>query len=285
MKTENNDQNIRDLINNLEGLPANVSWSAETGWNNFKQKNRRRNNILTLKILSTAAIVLLGLFLSLIYHNRLNNKYLKLVTDSKSKNQILLNDGSIISLNYNSQISIDAINNKIELSGEAYFELKNKNTYTVFIENKSFIAKSSSFNLKTNINKDETILTVSKGKVELIWQSEEPQNLSIEEGNQATIINELAIVKTPISDPNYLAWKTEELNFNNTPLYCVINKLEELYKVTIDVSDKNIRYCRVSSNIKTTDPIKILETLTNTLNYSIEQNNNRILIKGTGCEI
>ncbi len=46
--------------------------------------------------------------------------------------------------------------------------------------------------------------------------------------------------KTTNSDPNYLAWKTRNLVFNEVPLKEVFRDLENVYHVDIQVSDPKI---------------------------------------------
>ena len=287
MKIENKDQNIRDEINNLEDLPNDINWTTEMGWEHYKKKYTYRNKKRIIHwILAAAAILFFGLvwmFNELHYSNK--NNLFELRSNNIKKEEIVLKDGSKIWLNYNSSLIIDQKKNKIAIEGEAYFELSTKNKYAISSPHGKYITKASVFNLSTREKEAGAMLTVSKGEVNIIWESDITQNSIVEAGIQAKIIPKVAIVKIPIFDTNYLSWKTEELHFDNTPLYCVIDKLKELNNSDIEVIDNNIRYCRISSDFNTVSTKEVLQKMTKYLNYTIEYTGKKFIIKGDGCNM
>ena len=286
MNIDSEDQKIRDELSNLGNLPKSIDWNAITGWEQYKKKYKRRKKIMVIQWISVAATLLFGLLLML---NELpyskDNKLLELNSDDNKKAEMVLADGSKIWLNYNSSLTVNLKNSEIELEGEAYFELSTKIEYKIRSLHGKYLTKASAFNLKTRKREDSAILSVSKGKVNIIWGSDNTQKPIVEAGIQARIVPNVAVVNIPIYDTNYLSWKTEELHFDNTPLYCVIDKLEELNHIEIDVADINIRYCRISSDFKTVATKEVLQKISEYLNYTIEYKGNILLIKGTGCNM
>lgn len=86
---------------------------------------------------------------------------------------------------------------------------------------------------------------VKTGKVELIRKNKQNTTLShvfLSPGEKGTFFNaNNKLEKVINSDPNYLAWKTHDLIFNETPLYEVINCLEKAYHVSIQLETDSLK--------------------------------------------
>ncbi len=286
MNPEELDGRIRDEINNLQRPQENIKWNVKTGWERYKRKyvyKKKRRNIWYT---SAAAALFVALILTLIKPFRPKDKdLLTFVTDSIQKKEILLKDGSKIWLNTSSYTKINLKKNEIELEGEAYLELSGEHEYSISSPHSEYNASACAFNLKSRKKEDGAILTVSAGEVAIFWVSDITGIFVVEAGNQAKIVPRVAIVKIPIFDVNYLAWKTKELHFDNTPLYYVFEKLEELNDIRIDVTDKSIRYCRISTDFKTLSAAEVLRKISEYFDYRLDYKENTFLIEGKGCNI
>jgi len=287
MTKDSKEPEIKDIIYNLEELPEGIKWNEEIGWEMFTKKYHHRIKKRTTQWMSAAAsILILGIISGVIVFHHFNKPQIVSIKSNEiNKEEITLNDGSRIWLNYNSSLKVDLKNNKIEIAGEAYFELSAKNTYRIFSPHGQYVSKAAFFNLRTQEKDNGAMLTVSKGKVDIIWGSDESQKAPVESGMQAKIVPQVAIVKTAIYDANYLSWKTETLHFENTPMYCVVDKLMEINNMEIEILNNNLRYCRVSSDFNTVSSTDVLRKITKLLNYNIIYTSGKIILKGNGCDL
>jgi transmembrane sensor len=287
MISNNTDKILRDELVKLQDIPDGVKWNAEYGWKQYKKKYVSKINRKLKYWLSAVAVILIfvATFIVMKYVNTNDNNIIQFASDIENKREILLHDGSKIWLNYNSSVKINLKSAKIEVEGEAYFELTGKQEYSISSPHSSYKAGDCAFNLKSREKEDGALLTVSAGQLTIIWVSDITDYFIVEAGNQAKIVPHVAIVKTPTFDANYLAWKNEELHFNDTPLYFVFDKLEELNDIRIDVTDKDIRYCRITSDFKTLSAMEVLQKISEYFNYHLEYKGNIFLIEGEGCDI
>ncbi|MBS2099840.1 FecR family protein [Carboxylicivirga linearis] len=281
MNLNKNDIEIRKKLANMDNFPEDITWDVNNGWEDYQKKYSNRRHTFRLNSLSIAAaviiaIVSIGIAISII--SKQNNIYIN-TTDHKK--DILLSDGSIIWLNINSEIKIAG--KKIKLNGEAYFELKGDNQYKIQTPQGDLFAEHSYFNIKARKISKKAILTVSMGTVDILWKSDISLKTTVPNGFEACILPEIAIIQRPLEDRNYLAWKTEELHFENTPFYYVVDKLEDLNKIKINLSTNELRYCRVNENFHTLSPNEILTELSKSLNFKLNINDHQVYIEGDGC--
>jgi len=281
MKDKSHDEQIQNAIKDLQHLP-DISWNVDKGWQDYIAQyggKKRKKWIYSISACAAAiAFFLVWLIVSGPYQT------IKVATENK-KMDVTLNDGSRIWLNKNSSLVFNPRSKKITIQGEAYFELSGNHKYKVITPHGDYRTKKSHFNLKTRKNEKDAVLTVTKGKVMFLWYTEEKHATQIEEGTQARIFPDIAVIQTPVYDPNFLSWKTEQLHFQNTPLYLVVDKLEELNGVKVDFENYNIRYCRINSDFDNISIKRILEEFPEIFDCKVEYKGEKYLIKGRGCEV
>jgi transmembrane sensor len=281
MNLDKNDIKTRNKITNINNFPENISWEVNKGWEDYQRKYSNKKRTFTYIRLSVAAAVILAIVsVAIVALNKSGHDNLEISTLDHKKD-ILLNDGSKIWMNINTQIKISG--RKIEINGEAYFELKGKNKYKIQTPHGDLFAEQSDFNIKARKQSEYALLTVSMGVVDILWESDISLKTTVSNGFEAKILPKIAIIQRPNEDLNYLAWKTEDLHFENTPFYYVIDKLEELNNINIVLSTNELRYCRISENYNTLSSIEILKELSKSLYFKLIINGQLFLIEGDGC--
>jgi len=285
MIQQENDAHLKKVIDHLEGLPENAVWNVNYGWLEYRNRHLRKKSLVLIFGLIAAAMVLFAVLLTtILFRNKsAPENHVIVSTGSQEKKQVELLNGSRIWLNSSTSIITDTELKQISLQGEAWFELSDEDTFTIITPHGKFITTNSSFNLKSKTGVLEAICTVAKGEVTITWENKPDQFTTAQSATEATIIPGIAIIMAPSKDPNYLAWKTGELHFSNTPLYCVAEKLEELNNSTIEIVNKDLRYCLVNYNFKTLSVQTILEELTSQIDLNIINKENIYRISGKGC--
>lgn len=278
------EKRIKKEVLDLDGLPKEVKWTEQKGWSEYKSKHHTKTPVRKIYWRAAAAVAILILAASVLLNSvSKKNNIIEFSSNGKQKQEMVLADGSRIWINYNTMVRIDSKKHEIEIVGEAYLELTENVNYKLIFQQGKLQTKGCEFNIKALENSEEALVTVSKGNLEMIWESDITLLEQVKANEQVKIIPQIALVKTKNTDNNYLAWKTEELLFKNAPLFAVIDKLEDIHDVEIELSEHDLRYCTVSSEFKSATLSTIMNELQKQLNSKIENIGNKYLIVGDGC--
>jgi len=282
MQLADKEKEIRNKINALSEVPENIDWNVEEGWRKYRKKYRfsGKRKLLYWSTAAAAVLLLVALLFVLPYNGE---KKLK-VSTKEGKTNITLQDGSKIWLNRNTQLTVNQKEDLIKINGEIYVELSGGSSYKIITPNGDFRSEYGDFNLFSRKKNKRAVISVVKGNVEAFWDIEKKIKTTVTEGTQAEIIPQVALVQAPIDDPNFLAWKTGQLRFNNTPLFSVIKKLEELNDIDIRIQNEDIRYCRMNSVFQTLSTDSVLNKLPEDLNLHIRKEGETYLLSGKGCD-
>jgi len=177
-------------------------------------------------------------------------------TNQKLKT-VTLDDGTIITLNSNSNLEINNdFGNKtrtVKLTGEAFFEVaKNPDLpFIVLAGNSTTKVLGTAFNLRASAQ--ATTILVEHGKVSF-GSGDDILLLEKEMGAQ-TDKDGLVFFIQP--DINELAWKTGELKFKDEPITKVISTLRKHYKVSI-TTEGNLDEHKLTATFDNLDIEKVL---------------------------
>ena len=203
-----------------------------------------------------------------------------------------LPDGSNIALNKNSNITYPeqfAKNERrVKLEGEAFFNVEHNKEQPFIIEANNAYVKvlGTSFNVKAYENSEIEVI-VTEGLVQLFTvdsQTNDTTSLLLKAGEKGKISTEN---RKPIhvaeNIPDELFWMDYTLIFNDTDLKKVFSLLENYYNVEIEVSDKRIYECRLSTTFSNNKIDDIIKVITATFEFEYTKENNTYTIKGDGC--
>jgi ferric-dicitrate binding protein FerR (iron transport regulator) len=241
-------------------------------------------------ILSIAAAILLLLGITSIIF-RLNNKStelntLALVSHDKAIEQTLP-DGSHIKLKPNS--SFKAIKSTIAHSRE--YALQGEGTFTVtHDEQKPFIIHAdkvlirdigTSFSITSLAESDSVIVSVSSGEVQFYAEKQEGINLTA--GETGFYIKSASHFLKKSKNEG-LNEQKEALQFNDTPLSDVVNKLNTLYKAHIQFGSEKIKRCRITVRFTNDKVDDMIDVITQTLSLQKTKQDSVTTLYGKGCE-
>ena len=215
-------------------------------------------------------------------------EYNTISTPRGGQYQINLPDGSNVWLNSESSLKFPTVlldeALKVELKGEAYFEIKSRmknNVRLAFIvasttedgKNQEVEVLGTHFNIKSYSNESTIQTTLLEGSVRVTNLNSNKVNL-LSPGQQAIINNN----NTKIADADLeevMAWKKGNFIFNNMPLLEIIKQLERWYDVDVDYNNvPNSHYHGfISKNVTLTQVLEMLE-LTGDLKFKVEKSNN-----------
>lgn len=191
-------------------------------------------------------------------------------TQYQEQKTVTLNDGTIVWLNGNSQLTYPATftgdNRTIGLVGEAFFDVtKNPNQPFIINTNKSKVTVlGTSFNVRALTAESVTEVVVKTGKVRFESREGDKQvELTPNEKGRYNAADN-TIEESAEADMNEIAWQSGRLLFKNTPLKEVLADLNKQFAVDIKLLNANLNACEYSSLEKTEDGITvILESIAN----------------------
>ncbi len=192
-----------------------------------------------------------------------------------------LPDGTVVTLNEGSSIKFNSRFNgdtrKVALTGEAFFDVtpdKSK-PFVIKTENASIKVMGTSFNVNSNAKKTEVI--VETGIVEV---SKKKDMVKLTPGEKTTVLNNSnKLVKEKVDDVLYNYYRTKELVCKNTPLWRLVDVLNDAYDVQITIANMQLKDRPITTTFKNESIDNVLALISQTLNVQIEKNGKYITIK------
>lgn len=176
-----------------------------------------------------------------------------------------LPDGSLVTLNANSQIHIgEGFENKKErevwLTGEAFFHVKKTTDHKRFVvhtDRFDIVVTGTQFNVVNRGDKTNVLLT--EGSVFL--KMPDGKELKMVPGDFVELTGANDPFRKNVSAEKVLAWKDRKLVFENTPLHDAVQQIMDQYGVKILIPDQQLADTAQVSGIVPSDNLDLLLTL------------------------
>ncbi|RQO71990.1 anti-sigma factor [Pedobacter sp. KBW06] len=192
--------------------------------------------------------------------------YNTISTPRGGKYQINLPDGTQIWLNAASSVRFPASfrnlpNRRVELSGEAYFEVtKNANKpFIVVTKKQETQVLGTHFNINSYEDEGQTKTTLLEGSIRVSDKAN--RNIILKPGQQSTL-KEGNIDIRNVDENDAIAWKKGLFSFNDENLESIMRKISRWYDVDIHYQDtfsKTSFLGTISLSKNITSVLKILE--------------------------
>ncbi len=240
------------------------------------------------KVAASITILLVSSFLLYFYFSKPANI---VVTAEATTIEQTLPDGSVVSLHAGSQIiypkKFASNHRNVELKGEAYFKVAHDKTkpFVVASGDARVEVLGTQFNVNTHSADGAIEVVLTTGKVSVYYKAKPKENVLLMPGEKAELnVEQKQIRKSANTDPNYMAWKTHILTFDNENLEQVIATLQNVYQTPILLSDNQLAGCRVTASFNNQTLESVLEVLKQTLDLQISQKGNVKEVAGKGCK-
>ena len=295
-------ESLKKVWHGVEPGSADVVVDVNAAWEKLSEriseadiKDEERGKVFKLNplILRIAAVIVLGLALFGIFRSELFNKE---IVVASTNNQLIqdLPDGSKVSLNENSSISyskdFDGDERKLELEGEAFFEVKRDKSRPFVVSTGVGQVKvlGTSFNIDAG-DDNEIRVEVVTGLVEVSIANSTADSLRIQiPAGRTGIINgksgRVFMEESNVRDD--LFWLNKRIVFNKTPLPEVLKVLEKNYKVKFSGLTEDLEKCLLTARFKESNIEAILEVISLTFNlqFTTEGDTVKLIIKDLNCE-
>jgi ferric-dicitrate binding protein FerR (iron transport regulator) len=192
-----------------------------------------------------------------------------------------LPDGSVVTLNKHSQVSFPELFSKnkrvLQLNGEAFFKVKpdKEKPFEVHTSKVTITVVGTSFNVRSR--GDTTEVIVETGVVEV---ATDKQTVILKAGQKAiTGLSDDILQKQSNTDQLYHYYRSKKFVCEATPLWKLVEKLNEAYEVQIVIENEAIRnepYTVVFDN----QPLdNILNIISTTFNISVAKEKGKIILR------
>lgn len=214
-----------------------------------------------------------------------------------SNHEVILEDGTIITLRQNSSIIYDKSFNKIKrevyLKGSAFFKVKRDITKPFVVHTGTLVTEvlGTSFNIKQNPKGNTVEVAVKTGRVSVYTEKtiQQPErNGVVLTPNQRVVFDEISknITTSIIDNPIPLTSNKKTLSnlvFKTTSLQTVLNKLSELYGIEFIIVNPNARRCRLTADLNGLSMFTQLNLICKSIDASYEKRGTVVFIYGDGC--
>lgn len=236
-----------------------------------------------------AVIVSLG---TLLYNLFLADTNRIEIASGESTKEILLADGTRITLNKNSTLTypeeFEPGLRNVELEGEAFFEVSaNKdNPFVIDVEGAEVKVLGTTFNVSAYEEHDTVSVTVMEGVVSLRPADKDTleKGLVLRMGSTGKLDKKSGKLMQMISaGMEELYWKTKTLIFKKTELKEVVKVLSAVYQAKVVITSEGLGRCRLSTTFSDEPLESVLQIIADTYGATVRTNNGRIEISGDGC--
>ncbi len=237
LNTEISDEELKSLVGETEfDIYNKIKFDSEAMLKRIKSKTTKpKAKVISLIpnwAYSAAATValLLAAYLFIFSDTTLSTNY-------GQQSAFNLEDGSYVILNAKSTLSYNkrswSKSRSVNLNGEAYFEVQNGNSFTVNTDMGSVKVLGTHFNVKTA--KDYFKVTCFEGKVSVLINNKE----TILTQGQTYQFAKNTEFNWDVK-PTKPSWLNGLNTYQNTPLFIILNDLENQFKIDIDTSNIDI---------------------------------------------
>lgn len=223
---------------------------CDVAWTRLQRKTHSPLFLLkgrTLALsLAAAAVLLLALLLPLLWTPAANQPELLVTAGGDEIQELVLEDGTRVSLNTNSRLSypeeFGPHERRVFLSGEAWFEVEAQGGRPFYVETDELLVKvvGTAFNVRSWPESAGVSVEVGSGRVEVHAGLAGAEHVLLQKGEGLVFHRGTQHLEHVPLNPNYLAWKTGQLYFEDTPLSEVLQTLERTYRRPITADHPSI---------------------------------------------
>ncbi|MFN7119536.1 MAG: FecR family protein [Saprospiraceae bacterium] len=256
------------------------------------------NKIVRLSIkrawMAAAAVILLTISVGIwLYQNPFStgNQVIVYETKAQERRMIELPDHSKVWLNENTRLSFDTVFTErvVILEGEAFFDVEHLDgkPFTIVSGEAETRVLGTTFNVRAYPSEAKVEVTVETGKVALQDKKNTQKKVLLEAGKSGFFdkqTQEVKEVEQAISNAD--AWKTQRLDFDDTPIEEVVQALERYFDIEMTIENEAIMNCRYSITQPYDTPSlpEVIDGLEFVLNLQIEKQDSVYIIRGEGCK-
>jgi transmembrane sensor len=283
-------EHFRLIWTESKKLAAVSTVNENDAWSRFQQRvgtNENTTRIVQLDtgmnwkpLLRIAAVLVVLLGAAGFWYLSKTNVQPLIVSSGQQIKSETLPDGSQVTLNKQSTIEYATSFKKerqVKLEGEAFFNVAQDpgKPFVLKVNDVTVRVLGTSFNVKSANGKTEVI--VETGAVEVTKNS---NSVQLKQHEKAIVTNEQsAPSKQSNSDELYNYYRTQTFVCKNTPLWKLVEILNEAYGVNIVIADNSKRDLQINSTFNNSSLDSTLQVIGLTYEITVEKKGSQIILK------
>jgi ferric-dicitrate binding protein FerR (iron transport regulator) len=259
------------------------------GWQRFKQRVERPKGKTVVRTmrpkawLRIAALFIVVIGAGYFGYKLFNEKPIETIVVASNKVPLVdtLPDGSVVTLNKNSQLDYPSKfkgdTRTIALKGEAFFNVtpNKEKPFIIHVNDVTVRVVGTSFNVKSVNGVTEVI--VETGIVQVI-RNHKMVELHPKEKTKVTQQDSI-LKKEEERDKLYKYYRSKEFVCDGTPLWKLVQALNEAYDVHIEIENPKLRSERLDVTFNNESLDQILDVIVETLKIEKTQEKDRIILR------
>ncbi|HEY0066102.1 MAG TPA: FecR domain-containing protein [Flavisolibacter sp.] len=260
----------------------------EQAWQRFRQRiaepripAKKKQPFLTPLRIAAVFILLAGIALW-VYFSQQDKPAQTLAVQSHGR--VLtdtLPDGSMVTLNRNSSLSYKAKfkgdTRSVALKGEAFFDVRpdKSKPFVVQVNDVTVRVVGTSFNIKAEGGKTEVIVEtgivqVTRGGKTIELRPKQKVRLEAQD---------TMLVKEEVKDELHNYYHSREFVCDNTPLWKLVEVLNEAYDVRIEIGRNGLKNLPLTATFNNESLDNILNVISATFDIKVERQDDRIILR------
>jgi len=272
---------IKDIWDSMRIAPDKTAEQLALFYKNQYTRDKKRNLILIRSLSSVAAVLLIGLVISVFTTSEKSKPVGSTQTYSVplgSRSKVILADGSEINLNSGSELKYSSdfspSNREVNLTGEAFFNVKTDPEHPFTVKTSDFNIKvtGTKFNVCSYSDNRYSTATLAEGKISLELKNKN-EELKIAPGEKFQLNRDNKTHLLSDADvESEIAWKDDQFIFRNIPFPELAKRLERWYDVKLSYSDKRLQEYSFTGKFKNQETIwQVLDALSLTTPISYQK--------------
>ena len=281
---------LQQIWESSKAIAAESAVDENEAWENFQQRiAKEKENATVIKKnrfswMKVAASVVLLIGISFVTYLIVNKKTAVKELIAKTDQNVLidtLSDGSVVTLNKKSSIAYPNKFNRntreITLKGEAFFNVApdKKKPFIITVNDVQVTVVGTSFNVKNENGKTEVI--VETGVVRI---TKNGKTTELGAGEKLVVADkDGAVVKEEVTDKLYNYYRSKEFVCDDTPLWKLVEVLNDAYNSNIVIAKKELSNLRINTTFNNESLDKVLEVIHLTFDINVIKSNGQIILQ------
>ena len=278
---------LKKIWDNSKQLAAESKVDVDKAWEKFrtvtihKHSSAKETRQKRFSWISIAALFILFAGAGIITFFILNSSPKQLMTQT---DQLVLTDtlpdGTEITLNKKSAISYPSKfkgdTRSVTMTGEAFFKVvpDKKNPFVISVNDMLVTVVGTSFNIKSENGNTEVVVETGIVKVANAYET-----IELRAGERILMTpHDSFAVKQQVTDKLYNYYRSKEFVCDDTPLWKLVQVLNEAYDVQIVIKRKELNDLRLNTTFINESLDKVLEVIHLTFDLTVTRNDNGQII-------
>jgi ferric-dicitrate binding protein FerR (iron transport regulator) len=280
---------LQQIWDSSKALAATSAVDTNKAWEKFQQRTQSgsattdKKRIRPFLFYKIAASILIVVGLALVANYLFRNSRTVREITADAKTNILtetLPDGSVITLNKQSSVTypekFKGRTRPVTLKGEAFFNVSpdKAKPFVIAVNDIQVMVVGTSFNIKSSTDKTEVLVETGVVRV-----TRNGATVELNAGEKIVFSpKDTTPVKEPVTDKLYNYYRSKEFVCDNTPLWKLVEVLNEAYNARITIGRKELAGLRLDATFNNESLDKILEIIHLTFDIRVTRQDDQIIL-------